>query len=110
MFLLIPSPTFPATVALSVPGQVKPLEVKVTFRHKNRTATDVWSARAHIHKPDAALLDEVIVGWEGIQDAAGEPVPYSLTALSDLLENYGAAWAEFLAAYIGELRTAKAKN
>ena len=110
MFCIDPAPTFPAAVALSIPGQAKPREIKVTFRHKNRTATDVWSARAHINKPDAPLLDEVIVSWEGVQDAAGEPVPYSLTALSDLLESYGAAWAEFLSAYISELRAAKAKN
>lgn len=109
MFKLVPDPIFEAAVALSVPGLPKPLEVVFTFRHKNRTALHAWINSAST-KRDAALLDEVIVGWAGVQDEAGAPVAYSFTALTDLIENYGAAHVEIYKAYLAELTKAKEKN
>lgn len=109
MFKLVPEPTFTAAVALSVPGQAERLEVKFTFKHKNRTALQVWINSAS-SKKDYELLGEVMVSWSGLYDAAGEPVPYSLTALTDLIENYGTAHVEIYKTYFDELTKSKEKN
>ena len=109
MFKLNPSPTFVAQVPLSVPGLAEPLEVAITYRHKNKTALGAWMAGA-AGKADAELLHEVIAGWSGMQGEDGAEVPYSLTALTDLLENYPAAHGELFKAYLRELTEAKRKN
>lgn len=109
MFKLNPSPTFVAQVPLSVPGMPEPLNVAITFRHKTKTAAKAWAAES-AGKEDAVLLNEVICAWSGVQDDTGADVPYSLTALTDLLNNYAAAHGELLRAYLSELTEAKRKN
>ena len=107
MFNLNPAPTFKALVPLSVPGVAQPLEVEFTFRHKTRTAVEAWAAR-YVDKPGAETLAEVIEGWALKQD--GEAVPYTFTALSELIEAYTPARAEISDAYLIELTRAKRKN
>lgn len=109
MFKLTPNPTFSAQVPLSVPGLPEPLKVAITFRHKTKPALQAWM-RDGRGKDDAALLHELIVGWEGMTDADGADVPYSLTALNDLLANYWCASDEITAAYLYELKESKRKN
>lgn len=109
MFKLNPSPTFISQVPLSVPGLPEPLEVAITFRHKNRAALAKYLSELQ-GREHPAYLDEIILSWDGIHNDAGEPVPYSLTALTDLLGNYSVAHAEILAAYTRELTEAKRKN
>lgn len=109
MFKLNPAPTFVAPVPLSVPGLPEPVNVTVTYRYKNKAALSAW-LNAMTGKDNVALLHEVIDGWAGISDAAGADVPYSLTALTDLLANYSAAHNELFHAYLRELTEAKTKN
>jgi hypothetical protein len=45
-----------------------------------------------------------------VKDEDGKDVPYTLTALSDLLENYSASQGEIFRAYLRELTEAKRKN
>lgn len=107
MFNLNPAPTFTAAVPLSVPGLALPLDVVFTFKHKPRAALEKWLT-AFVAKPSAERLAEVIEGWELKRD--GEPVAYSFTALSELLEAYTPAMGEISDAYILELTRAKRKN
>ena len=109
MFKLNPSPTFVAQVPLSVPGMPEPLDIAVTFKHKNKTALKAWMAGAS-GKDDAVVLNEVISGWSGLQDDAGAEVPYSITSLTELLNNYAASHGELFRAYLRELTEAKRKN
>ena len=109
MFKLVPDPTFIVAVPLSVPGLPARLDVQITFKNKSRTALQAWINSAS-SKQDFVLLGEVIESWSGLQDANGEPVPFSLTALSDLIENYGAAHVEIYRAYLAELTKSKEKN
>jgi hypothetical protein len=109
MFKLNPAPTFTASVPLSVPGLTEPLEVLITFKHKNRTALGKYLGEMQ-GREHTDYLHEVIDSWSGVHNDAGEPVPYSLTALTDLLGNYSVAHAEILAAYTRELTEAKRKN
>lgn len=107
MFNINPAPTFRAGVPLSVPGVPRPLEVVFVFRHKTRTAVQKWAA-AYLENPAAETLAEVIEGWELRKD--GELVPYSFTALAELIETYTPARGEIADTYITELTRAKQKN
>lgn len=109
MFKLQPNPTFTAQVPISVAGLPEPLELAVTFRHKNKAALEAWLSGAK-GKADEALLHEVIESWAGVQGADGAEVPYSLTALGELLSNYPAAHGELFRGYLRELTEAKRKN
>jgi len=109
MFKINPNPTFAVAVPLTVPGLPEPLEVTFTFRHKTRDALRAWveSGRG---KDEIALLHELIEGWAGVFDDAGAPVPYSLTALNNLVGGYWAAQEEISDAYLRELKESKTKN
>jgi hypothetical protein len=109
MFRLIPNPTFKAPVQLSVPGEKKPIEITVEFRHKNATALKAWSDQAP-NRTDVDNLVDVIASWSGVMGPEGEQVEFSPTAVATLLENYPAAKWELLAAYKSELTEAKRKN
>ncbi len=109
MFKINPAPTFTVAVPLSVPGLPEPLEISITYRHKNREALAKYLADL-AGKQHTAYLHEIIEGWSGIHGPDGEPLPYSLTALTDLLGNYSVAHAELLAAYTRELTEQKRKN
>lgn len=109
MFKLNPNPTFVAAVPLSVPGMAEPLEVSFTFRHQNKAALSKWMTDAK-GKSGSENLHKIIADWVGVFGEDGLQVPYSLTALTDLLENYSAAEGEIFRAYMQELTEAKRKN
>lgn len=109
MFKLNPTPTFKAKVPLTVPGLPEPLAISVVFRHLNRKALASWLAKAP-GRADAEIMHEVIESWSGVFNDEGREVPYDFTALTALLENYGAANGEFLRAFLSELTEAKRKN
>jgi hypothetical protein len=109
MFKLNPNPTFECAVPLSVAGIPEPVDLRVTFKHKNKTALSAWMKDAG-SKDDTTLLAEVLTGWVGMKDDKGEDVPFSTTALRDLLENYPAAHGEIFKTYLRELTEAKRKN
>lgn len=109
MFSLDSSPEFTADVPLSRPGISEPIAIKVTFRHKTRDALQTWIAGAPTSE-DVDLLNQVIVGWTGVFDKDGAPVPYSVTVLSDLLNTFPPSRGEIFRAYLSELTDAKRKN
>lgn len=109
MFNIDPSPRFAASVPLSRPGLALPIEVQITFKHKNRVEVAAWVAKGAGATDDVQLLGEVIESWSGLLDAEGKEVPYSTTALSKLLTNYTPARGEIFRAYLGELTEAKKK-
>lgn len=109
MFKLTPNPTFKANVPLTVPGEESPVAVKFSFRHKTLVAAQKWY-ESNEGKLRADALDELIAGWEGIEDEQGAPVDYSKDALTALLANYPAATGEITTAYWRELTASRIKN
>jgi hypothetical protein len=109
MFKVNPNPEFTCPVQLSVPGEAKPRVVHFVFRHKDKLQLRAWHADA-LGKSDAALLDELIVSWSGMVGEDGADVPYSITALEDIITKYWPAREEITDAYLNELRGSKAKN
>lgn len=109
MLKLTPNPVFKADAKLTVPGEVSPAVVKFTFRHKTLAEAQKWFA-ANEGMPRADALDELIAGWEGVEDDHGAPVAYSKDALTALLANYAAATGEITTAYLRELTASRIKN
>ena len=103
MFKLQPNPTFKARVPITVPGQAKPAEVEIEFRHMGREAV-----RAYFEslpgKTDLDAVELIVVGWSGVDSA------FSREALGQLLDAYPAAAAAIFETFRRELFEARTKN
>lgn len=109
MFKLVHSPTFTAKAHITIPGQDKPGEINVVWRHKTRAQLQDWIKRS-ANGNDEEILAEVIEGWSGVTDADGQVIAYSRESLVQLLETFPASGADLWRAYTRELTTARAKN
>lgn len=103
MFKLEPNPTFEATVQLSIPGQARPGEVTVEYRHLDQDKLKAYYESLP-GKSSADGLMEIVVSWRGFD--AG----FSREALDRLLKNYPASAGELYAAFRREMLESKAKN
>jgi hypothetical protein len=112
MFRLQASPTFTATVRITVPGADEPAQVPFVFRHKGRKALAEFQARTTRDKlDDIDVLMEVIEGWgDDIQDADGKPVPFSKAALQEMLDAYHQATQEIWNGYLQALGESRLGN
>ncbi|MDD5297669.1 MAG: phage tail assembly chaperone [Rhodocyclaceae bacterium] len=110
MFKINPAPTFSAPVSLTVPGQDESATLDITFQHKGKQALSAWIKAAVEGRADLDSLTEVVAGWDGVSDDAGNPLPFSPEALATLLDQYPAAAGEFYAAYRKALTESRAKN
>lgn len=110
MFKIIANPTFQSTVRLSVPGSDAGSPLRLTWRHKTARDLDAWLRRAREFESEAAMLAEVIEDWTGVFGPDDKPLPFSPTALAQLLDQYPAAGKELLLHYNHQLADARAKN
>jgi hypothetical protein len=111
MFKIVPDPTFTADAQITVPGQAEPARLRIEWRHKSRKELQAWLDQLADRETDeAAGLDLVIVGWEGVEDQNGETVPYSKERLRHILENYPAAGADFVRSYVRSLTESRLGN
>lgn len=136
MFKINPNPTFTSTVSITVAGADALASLGVTWRHKGRAALAAWLRQGNAAPPatpsnaaqaaaaapaqaeaatpalagDAAWLAEVMAGWDGPVDAAGQPVAFDAVALAALLDAYPPAGRELLDAYLSAMTESRAKN
>ena len=109
MLRIVPPSTFTAPATVSVPGGAD-VQLQITWRHKGQRAFSAWVANVAASPSDAAFLDQVITDWAGVGDADGRPLPYSPSALADLLDAYPASGRQLLQAYRSALLEAREKN
>ncbi len=102
-FKLQSNPTFKAKVGISIAGDSKPAEIEVEFKYLSKTAIKTYFDSLQ-GKTDADALDDIIVGWNGVDQ------PYSTEALATLIDNYPAAASDLFEAFRRELIEAKRKN
>lgn len=103
MFKLNPAPTFKAKVSIPIPGQAKPADIDVEFKHLSA------AQRAEVFgnldaKTKLEFVSELVVGWSGVDQA------FSAKALEALLDNYPAATTAIIEAFNREFFGARAKN
>lgn len=113
---IVPKPTFTAEVNITVPGEEKPATIELVFKHQGRQALRAWVDAGRTPGPDgsppsdAQWLGQVVAGWAGPVDAAGQPVPFTPAALASVLDAYPAAAREIYNAYLAALSESRAKN
>lgn len=103
MFKLQPKPTFKARVPITVPGETKPAEIEVEFKHMSLEQVRAFF-EGLVGKQDADALGEIVVGWSGV-DAA-----FDAEALATLLNNYPSTAAAMFETFRRELFEARRKN
>jgi len=103
MLKINPNPQFTAEVPLSEPGKKKPTIVKMTFKYKNRKELIEFGERTK-DKPVEEALEEILVGWEGID------AEFNQENMVMLVQNYLPAGLEILRAYHEELIVSRTKN
>jgi hypothetical protein len=103
MFKLDPSPTFWATVRLTVPGEAEPQAVELQFGHQSVDTLKAWLEDAK-ERDDRSTLATVVKGWRGFD------AEFSADAFQKLLQNYPAAASEIFGQYIRALTESRAKN
>ena len=92
-----------------MPGKQEHALVGFEFRHQGRAALKNWMENAS-GKTDAALLAEVVIGWDGVADKDGNDVPFSVEHLNELLDMYPASPQEIMTGYVLALTESRAKN
>jgi hypothetical protein len=102
---------WPVTVEIPVDGgrhdkQTFDAEFKRLPQHRNNAIVD--EAREG-SITDQDLCDEILIGWSGINDEDGKPLPFSDKMKTQLLDIPGVA-AAIVFAYISSLQGAKRKN
>lgn len=107
MFKLQPNPTFAHDVTISTPAG--PATLSLEFRHQGKKDLDRWAKGLNTGS-DIEIIGHIVCGWNGVVDAAGALVNFSLDALASLLNNYPGAAQEIFVEYIKVLREGRAKN
>lgn len=111
-------PTFTRPAQLTVPGGTDLASLDITWRHKTRDDLKEWSARPLRAterglvplEVEAEYLAEVIADWKGPLDDAGLPVPFSVAALTRLLQQYPMAGQELYNQYLRAMTESRLKN
>ena len=113
MFVISQKPTYtwPVSVEFPIDGGVTDRQ---TFdgEFKRLTQTRINEIRETIEKgetTDSALAREVLVGWDGVNDASGNAVPFSERSRDQLLDIPMVA-AAVVMAWLGSLAGIKRKN
>lgn len=113
---IVPNPTFWAPVRITVPGEAQPAQIELQFRHLGKQALRAWVESGRAPAPDGSLptdaqwLGEVVAGWSGPVDEAGQPAPFTPAAFSAVLDAYATAGREIYDAYLAALSESRAKN
>lgn len=113
MFKIAQSPDYFWPVAFTYPGENGKVE-KANFdaRFKRISQSRIAEIQNQIKEgsfDEGSILKEIVVGWRGVVDDAGEEIPFSITALDKLLDvpMLGTHIAE---AFMASLSGAQRKN
>ena len=113
MFVLSQSEsyTWPVTVEFPVDGgRFDKQNFDAEFRRLPQSRIrEIWELIQGGDLNDDELCNEVLTGWDGIQDAKGNAVPYSEKAKVDLL-NVPLVAAAIVSSWLDSLSKAKRKN
>lgn len=103
MFKIEPNPTFSTTVRISRPGEAKPGEFVVEFKHLTRDELKAYFSTLSGRDDNDALF-EIIAGWSEID------IPFSKKGLATLLNKWPTAGHELFEAFRREALESKLKN
>jgi hypothetical protein len=111
MFKLQPNPTFRAKVLIHVPGEPAGVPIEFEFRHKTVTEAKALGERYQqaiaergAVEGNVETLDEIIVGWSGVE------AEYSREVLRRLVDTFAGAGPAILKGYMEGLSGARLGN
>lgn len=114
MLKIAPIANFLAPIKLNVPndaGGFDELAFKARFNGLGRKAYKDLMARANAGDDgDRLVVAEVMVGWEGVGNEAGEPLPFTPENLANLLDAYPGAVNSISGTFVRSLLGAKSGN
>lgn len=112
MFVLSKSASYSWPVAVSLPtagGKFETHTFDVTFKRLTQARIKEFVEKSEELGGDDSFCREVVVGWQGIVDEAGQQVPFSEMALAQLLDVPMVA-KKIVTAYLESVSGAKIKN
>lgn len=104
--------TWPVVVELPADGgKFQRHAFDVEFRRAPKAETDrILHEAAEGALTDEQLVARLVVGWSGVEDVDGEPLPFSQENLARLLGCYYQVPRAIARAWIDSLGTARQKN
>ena len=109
LFTFAPPPDFWDDGArITVPGAAEPAPISVQWRVLGRKAVRAW-IEAFEKRPQAESLAEVIADWR-VDDADGQPVPFSRVNLEEFLDLFQPAGGELARRYVEVLAESRLGN
>lgn len=109
MIKLVADPTFEHLVRLTIPGEAKPAEVLMKFKHMTAAQRQAWY-ESKTQDTVSKAVAEILLGWRGVLGEDGKEVEFSSEALEQLLQNYGAAADEIVRGWLLGLTESRVKN
>jgi hypothetical protein len=113
MFKIATNPSYTAQVRVDVPtdnGKSVQKVFSATFKRLSQAELDNLSDRVSAKElNDSTLIDEVMVGWDGVADENGTPLEFNDQNLAALL-NVFPVRPTLIRTFYNSLNTAKTKN
>lgn len=120
MFSIAVNQQYPTPVEVEIPngnGKSTKHTFVVHFKRKSQAELDEIHRRLNAMQlrdgeellSDDELMKEVLVGWEGVHDAAGAPLDFNEENMASLLNIYPVR-PTLVTAFFGSIKTSKRKN
>ncbi len=98
---------WPVKIKLPANGQYETSELELEF--KAMTGKDVEKLSATEGSDDSDFVKNIVIGWKSVTNEDGVDVPFSKSALSDLLSVMGVS-SQIAMQYMDIFRSAVTKN
>lgn len=113
MFKIAQNPSYTAIVNVELPGnhgKAKTVQFTAQFKRLSQTAIESVTQRLNDGElDDAKLIDEVLLGWDGVQDDDGTALEFNDDNLAKLLDIFPTR-PSIVKAFFASLKGAKEKN
>lgn len=103
--------SWPVTVEIATDGgKFSKFTFDATFKRLSRTAAMELMRKIRDNEvDDIEVAKSVLIGWKGIEDVDGNPLPFSETALDRVLDKHPVC-PSVIQALVESLKGGKAKN
>jgi hypothetical protein len=113
MFKIAQKPSYSVLVNVELPGDKgKSKTVQFTALFKRLSQTEIESIHERANEgelKDTELIDEVLIGWDGVQDSDGNALDFNDDNLATLLDIFPVR-PTIVKAFFTSLKGAKEKN
>jgi hypothetical protein len=120
MFSIAVNEQYPTIVEVEIPtgnGKATKHAFTAMFKRLSQSELDEVHRRLNYERlnvgeellKDDELLQQVLVGWDGIMDKSGAPLPFNAETMAEVLEVFPVR-PTLVNAFFGSIKTSKRKN